>query len=81
MKNVLCWLTFLLFLLPDCALSQQRTFTNPIKSSGPDPWVVQKDDWYYYMNTTGRNLTLWKTRNMADLATAESKVIYTPPSG
>jgi hypothetical protein len=31
------------------------------------------------MNTTGRNLTLWKTRNMADLATAESKVIYTPP--
>lgn len=59
----------------------QRTFTNPIKPSGPDPWVLQKDGWYYYMNTTGRNLTLWKTRNMADLATAENKVIYTPPAG
>ena len=59
----------------------QRTFTNPIKNSGPDPWVLQKDGWYYYMNTTGRNLTLWKTRNLADLATAESNVVYTPPTG
>lgn len=62
-------------------LLAQRTFTNPIKSSGPDPWVLQKDGWYYYMNTTGRNLTLWKTRNIADLGTAESKVVYTPPTG
>ena len=59
----------------------QRTFTNPIKSSGPDPWVLQQGDWYYYMNTTGRNLTLWRTHNMADLATAESRIIYTPPTG
>jgi len=59
----------------------QRTFTNPVKDSGPDPWVLAHDGWYYYMNTTGRNLTLWKTRNMADLRQAESKVIYTPPAG
>lgn len=63
------------------SLQAQRTFTNPIKNSGPDPWVLQKDGWYYYMNTTGRNLTLWKTRNMADLVTAESKIVYTPPGG
>ncbi|GAB3781521.1 glycoside hydrolase family 43 protein [Spirosoma horti] len=62
-------------------LLAQRTFTNPIKNSGPDPWVLQKDGWYYYMNTTGSNLTLWKTRNVADLASSESKVIYTPPKG
>ncbi|OIN58277.1 glycoside hydrolase family 43 protein [Arsenicibacter rosenii] len=70
---------FLLLWLVTTSLYAQRTFTNPIKNSGPDPWVVQKDGWYYYMNTTGRNLTLWKTKNMADLATAEHKVIYTPP--
>ncbi|GAB3563163.1 glycoside hydrolase family 43 protein [Spirosoma luteolum] len=62
-------------------LLAQRTFTNPIKDSGPDPWVLEHDGWYYYMNTTGRNLTLWKTRNLADLRTAESAVIYTPPAG
>ncbi|TAE28862.1 MAG: glycosyl hydrolase family 43 [Cytophagales bacterium] len=76
MKN-LCWL-LLLVTFPTFA---QRTFTNPIKSSGPDPWVWQDGGWYYYMNTTGRDLTLWRTRNIADLATAESKVIYTPPTG
>lgn len=58
----------------------QRTFTNPLKSSGPDPWVVQKDGWYYYMNTTGRDLQLYKTRNMADLEQAEHRVIFTPPA-
>ena len=71
-------LLFCIITLPAFA---QQTFTNPIKSSGPDPWVWQDNGWYYYMNTTGRNLTLWRTKNMADLATAESKVIYTPPTG
>lgn len=76
------WLLIGLLLLASVPGSlAQRTFTNPIKASGPDPWVVQRDGWYYYMNTTGSNITLWKTRNMADLATAEKKVIYTPPAG
>ena len=72
---------FVLLIALTVPAAAQRTFTNPIKNSGPDPWVLQKDGWYYYMNTTGRNLTLWKTRNLADLATAESKVVYTPPTG
>ncbi|MBO0932510.1 glycoside hydrolase family 43 protein [Fibrella aquatilis] len=59
----------------------QRTFTNPLKPSGPDPWVLQQGGWYYYMNTTGRDLTLWRTHNLADLAAAEKKVIFTPPTG
>ncbi|GAB3763995.1 glycoside hydrolase family 43 protein [Spirosoma pomorum] len=67
-------------LLTGSPLVAQQTFTNPIKDSGPDPWVLQKDGWYYYMNTTGRNLTLWRTRNMAELANAERKVVYTPPA-
>ncbi|MEZ0485030.1 glycoside hydrolase family 43 protein [Fibrella aquatica] len=58
----------------------QATFTNPIKESGPDPWVLQKDGWYYYMNTTGSNLRLWRTKNLADLNKAESKVIFRPPA-
>jgi GH43 family beta-xylosidase len=52
---------------------------NPLLPSGPDPWVEYKDGFYYYMNTTATNLTLWKTRNMAELKTAEKKVVWTPP--
>jgi GH43 family beta-xylosidase len=29
----------------------------------------------------GRNVTIWKTKNLADLGTAEKKVIFTPPQG
>lgn len=70
---------FVCLLLTSSVWAQSRTYTNPVKSAGPDPWVLQHDGWYYYMNTTGTNLTLWRTRNLADLATAEHKVIFTPP--
>jgi len=56
-----------------------ETLVNPLLPSGPDPWVIWHDGFYYYMNTTGRNLKIWKTRSMADLATAENKVVWTPP--
>lgn len=56
------------------------TFTNPLLPSGPDPWVEYKDGFYYYMNTTETNLTLWKTPSMADLKSAPKKVVWTPPA-
>jgi len=58
----------------------QDTFHNPLLSSGPDPWVTQHNGFYYYMNTTGRNLTIWKTRDITDLAHAEKKIVWTPPA-
>jgi GH43 family beta-xylosidase len=36
---------------------------------------------YYYTNTLGNRIELWKTKNLADLKTAERKLIFTPPSG
>ncbi len=60
--------------------SNGRTFQNPLLPSGPDPWVASADGWYYYMNTTGTNLMLRRTRDMAQLATAETKVVWTPPA-
>src|SRR5690348_13240502 len=64
---------------PSFAGSSQ-TFTNPLLPTGPDPWVIYKDGFYYYMNTTGMNLTIWKTRSIADLKTAEKKVVWRPPA-
>lgn len=56
-------------------------FTNPLLPSGADPFSFYKDGWYYYTHTTGRDVTIWKTTNLADLKTAEKKTIYTPPTG
>ena len=64
-----------------CALAApQGTFKNPLLPSGADPWVIYDNGFYYYMNSTGVNLTIWKTRNVADLATAERHVVWTPPA-
>jgi GH43 family beta-xylosidase len=57
-----------------------QALVNPLLPSGADPWVTQRGGFYYYMNTTGSSLTIWKTRNMADLATAEKKVVWRPPA-
>ncbi|MEO6639526.1 MAG: family 43 glycosylhydrolase [Ginsengibacter sp.] len=56
----------------------QQTFTNPLLPSGPDPWVTYHNGYYYYTNSTGRNVTLWKTNNIVDLKNAEKKVIWQP---
>jgi GH43 family beta-xylosidase len=53
---------------------------NPLLPSGPDPWVASANGYFYMMVTTGKDLKIWKTRNMADLRTAESKVVWQPPA-
>lgn len=55
------------------------TFVNPLLPSGPDPWVFQKDGWYYFTHTTGKNLRLYRTKAMSKLAEAEYKTAWTPP--
>lgn len=61
------------------AVSAQQTFTNPLLPSGADPFSFYKDGYYYYTHTTGRNITIWKTKTLADLQSAERKIIFTPP--
>lgn len=56
------------------------TVANPLLPAGADPWSVYHGGHYYYMHTTGRNLTLWRTRDLSGLATAERRVVWTPPA-
>jgi GH43 family beta-xylosidase len=56
------------------------TFHNPLLPSGPDPWVIADNGFYYYMNSMGSNLTIWKTRDITDLAHAEKKAVWTAPA-
>lgn len=87
-KNILLprWcivLSFLLMFVSFCPLHPhaQQTFTNPLLPSGADPYSFYKDGYYYYTNTLGNRIGLWKTRHLADLKNAEYKTIYTPPAG
>lgn len=59
----------------------ESTFTNPLKDNGPDPWVYVWKGVFYYMNTTGKNLTIWKTTDITDLRNAEKKIVWTPDPG
>lgn len=61
--------------------AQQAGFTNPILPSGADPYSFFKDGFYYYTNSTGGTVEVWKTPNLADMAHAIHKVIYKPSAG
>ncbi|MBX0292325.1 glycoside hydrolase family 43 protein [Hymenobacter sp. HSC-4F20] len=56
------------------------TFRNPLRNDGPDPWVTQHRGYYYYTNTTGSNITLWKTKALSQLRDAPAAVVWTPPA-
>ena len=70
-----------LFLIAGALNAQQKTFTNPLLPSGADPYSFYKDGFYYYTNTLGNRIELWKTKSIADLKTAEHKFIFSPPAG
>jgi len=57
-----------------------QTFTNPLLPSGADPWVIYKDGFYYYTNTLGNRLALWKTKELSKLSNAETKIVWRPPA-
>lgn len=58
-----------------------ETFTNPLLESGPDPWSIYVDGYYYYTHTRQDRLVIIKTDNLAKLKDAEETVVYRPPAG
>ncbi|MRG44092.1 family 43 glycosylhydrolase [Chitinophaga sp. SYP-B3965] len=59
----------------------ESTFTNPLKSSGADPWVSQKNGKYYFTYTQGSKLVLYETTAMSELASAKYDEAWIPPTG
>lgn len=55
-------------------------FKNPILPVGPDPWVAQRDGFYYVMHTTGNSIRIYKTRTMSRLSSARAVTVWTPPA-
>ncbi|HUS00251.1 MAG TPA: glycoside hydrolase family 43 protein [Chitinophagaceae bacterium] len=56
-----------------------NTFTNPLLSSGPDPWVIKKDNFYYYTHTLGNRISIWKTQKMSELKNVSPQIIWSAP--
>lgn len=83
---------FLLFLYISCSKKAVQssgehqppvidsTFTNPLLNSGPDPWVIREDSFYYYMHTMGNKITVWKTKAITKLNQAKTVTVWTAPS-
>ena len=61
-------------------VGNDSTFTNPILSSGPDPWVIQKDTNYYYTNTFGNRIAIYRTGKMSELNKASAVTVWSPPA-
>jgi len=64
----------------NASAQSSTTFTNPLLPAGADPWCIYKNGFYYYTHTTGKNITVWKTKNIALLRTAQKKIVFTPPA-
>ncbi|MFF3445455.1 family 43 glycosylhydrolase [Streptosporangium sp. NPDC002721] len=55
----------------------RNTFTNPIKSRGPDPWLTQHGGYYYLATTTWNStITMRRSRTLGGLATAPDTVVF-----
>jgi len=72
-------LTVLFFSSAFAQPAAKKQFTNPLLPSGADPWVIYHAGYYYYTNSKGDRLVLYKTKNMADLKSAENKNVWLPP--
>jgi GH43 family beta-xylosidase len=57
-----------------------KTFTNPV-INGSDPWIIKKDSFYYYLQTAGNRVQLWKTKAVTKLRTAPATEIFRAPAG
>ena len=55
------------------------TFTNPLLPTGPDPWIIKKDNNYYYTHTLGNRISLWKTTHVTSLNNVTPVNVWTAP--
>lgn len=81
--HAVLWVGIVMLSIPCGPLHAQTatgtTFTNPVLPTGGDPWVTRYGGYYYYTNTLGNRIALWKTRYMARLSQAKPVVVWRAP--
>jgi len=59
---------------------EARDFYNVVDPDGADPWVWKHTDGRYYLAvTTGRDVTLRRSRTLSGMGSGRRKVVWTPP--
>ncbi len=57
--------------------SAPTTFVNPLRTDfGADPWIAQKDGFYYFTATSGNEVQIAKAKTLADLAMAPRLTVW-----
>jgi GH43 family beta-xylosidase len=55
-----------------------KTFTNPLKAQGPDPWLTYYNGFYYLATTTWNNkITMRRSATLGGLASAADQTVFT----
>lgn len=58
------------------------TFNNPIRAAeSPDPWVLQKDGFYYFLVTTGDGVWIHKSSKLETVGNAARTKVWSSPNG
>jgi GH43 family beta-xylosidase len=79
-------------LLLTCAPSSRRSpsppelavglhFTNPVAPDGQDPWVIQRDGFYYYCYSRRGGIYVNKNRDIVKAIQMDGKKIWEAPAG
>jgi len=58
--------------------NNENTYVNPLLPTGAEPWAMFHDGMYYYLQGCEDKVILWKTKDITELAKAESKQVWTP---
>lgn len=81
----------ILFILNGCSSTAQTdkkgnngpepcTFSNPV-ADGQDPWVIKKDGFYYYIESSGGEMYVSKNGSLTELEGDKQKVWAQPDTG
>ena len=57
------------------------TYTNPMLSTGADPWMTRYGGYYYLTYTTATNVTILRSPSLTDWTNADVKLAFDPPPG
>lgn len=74
------WFFAALFALNSAILqaqnAMQRTFRNPLKQDGADPWLTYYKGWYYLSTTTAADIQMRRARHIGELKSAPDRVVW-----
>jgi len=64
-----------------CCAQEGGDFTNPLFTSGADPWIIRQNNMYYYVSSSGTGIVLRSGKNLDELKKSVQKSVWKAPVG